>query len=306
MEPNVPVPEAMNQMPHFLADWIKQQIGAIPAPPEPLYHYTDTLGLIGIFKTTEVWATNALYTNDRTEVFHSLLLLHRIIDEVKKDRAQDPATDMMLIAVEEFASIIEVFLVCFCRNGDLLSQWRAYGPTGGYALGFDSGVLKGLVNKHVTLAPVVYNEQLQNQLIRELVERWREIFHHAQPGDYVTQVRRLGAFVFAQAFSFLAATFKNDAFSEEDEWRLIYRRQVQVKDEGDLKIDFRERKGMLASYAPIPLPGVKDNVAPVRQIVLGPTQNPNLAGYAVTRLLEGAGYPQALIHIDASVVPLRM
>jgi DUF2971 family protein len=295
----------MDQMPKFLASWIEQQIGAIPGPPELLYHYTDTQGLVGIFKTNDLWATNALYSNDRTEILHSLILLNRIIGEEKKDRAQDPATDMMLIAVEEFALIIEVFLVCFCCNGDLLSQWRAYGPAGGYALGFDSGALRGLASKHVMLAPVVYDEQLQHQLIRDLVRRWREIFQNAEPSDYIVQVRRLGAFVFAQAFSLLAATFKTAAFSEEDEWRLVYRRQVQLKDDSDLKIDFRERKGMLASYAPIPLPGVTTKMIPVRHIVLGPMRDPNLAGYAVARLLEGAGYPQELIRITPSIVPLR-
>ena len=30
-----------------------------------------------------------------------------------------------------------IFLACFCENGNLLSQWRAYGQQGGYALGFE-------------------------------------------------------------------------------------------------------------------------------------------------------------------------
>gem|GEM_PF-3516497 len=34
-------------------------------------------------------------------------------------------------------------------------------------------------------------------------------------------------------------------------------------------------------------------------------RDPNLAGYAVARLLEGAGYPQELIRITSSIVPLR-
>lgn len=29
------------------------------------------------------------------------------------------------------------YAVCFCDNGDPLSQWRGYGVDGGYALGFD-------------------------------------------------------------------------------------------------------------------------------------------------------------------------
>ena len=105
--------------------------------------------------------------------------------------------------------IIEVFLVCFRRNGDLLSQWHAHGPAGGYALGFDSGVLI---------------------------------------------------------------------------------------DDSELKIDFRERKGMLASYSPIPLPGVTDKVVPVRHIVHGPMRDPNLAGSVGGCRLSIGTDPRHVLH----------
>jgi DUF2971 family protein len=289
----------------FLNAWRDEQTAAAPAPPDIVYHYTNTSALISILKTRQLWATDALYTNDQTEVLHSLVMLTRIVNETQKDRATDIATDMMLIAAEQFYTVVEVYLVCFCRNGDLLSQWRAYGQAGGYAIGFDSTVLKSITGNHVMLAPVLYHGSQQEQLIRDLVQRWRHLFKDAKLEEFDKQIRRLGAFVFAQAFSFFAATFKNEAFREEDEWRLIYRRQVVIKDDSGLGIDFRERKGMVASYAPMPLPAISQTVVPVRHIVMGATANLNLAGFGLAQFLKSVGYPEEAIRISPSDVPLR-
>jgi hypothetical protein len=304
-EPKKPVPKSMAGLGDFLNAWRDEQVAGAPAPPGILYHYTNTSALISILKTRQLWATDALYTNDQTEVLHSLVMLTRIVNEARKDRYTDLATDMMLIAAEEFYTVVEVYLVCFCRNGDLLSQWRAYGQAGGYAIGFDSTVLTSLTGNHLMLAPVVYDPSKQEQLIRDLVQRWRQIFRDAQLEEFDKQIRRLGAFVFAQAFSFLAATFKTEAFQEEDEWRLAYRRQVVIQDDSGLGIDFRERKGMVASFAPMPLPPVSEAVLPVRHIVMGATANLNLAGFGLAQFLKSVGYPEKAIRISPSAVPLR-
>jgi hypothetical protein len=305
LEPKKPVPKSMEGLGDFLNVWRDERIAAAPLPPDILYHYTNTSALISILKTRQLWATDALYTNDQTEVLHSLVMLTRIVNEAQKDRAIDIATDMMLIAAEEFYTVVEVYLVCFCRKGDLLSQWRAYGQAGGYAIGFDSTVLTSLTGNHVMLAPVLYDGSKQEQLIRDLVQRWRQPFKDAKLEEFDKQIRRLGAFVFAQAFSFFAATFKSEAFLEEDEWRLVYRRQVVIKDDSGLGIDFRERKGMAASYAPMPLPPISETVVPVRHIVMGATANLNLAGFGLAQFLKSVGYPEKAIHISPSAVPLR-
>jgi hypothetical protein len=296
----------MQAMPGFLADWRDERVASIPEPPGPIYHHTDTVGLMGILNSKELWGTDALYTNDRTEVLHSLFVLRRILDEQGIDRAADPATDMMLIAAEEFYRVMQIFVVSFCPDGDLLSQWRGYGQSGGYAIGFDANILKGLTTKDITLAPVVYESKLQDQLIRELIGRWRDLFHDSEPGEFDKQVRRLGAFVFAQAFSFLAATFKSIGFREETEWRLVYRRQVLVQDDTALKVGFRERKGMVAGYTRIPLPSITENGGPVRRIVMGPTASPDLVGFGLYQFVMSAGYTEKMVEIAPSEVTLRL
>jgi len=39
--------------------------------PQKLYHYTDLDGLMGIFNTGELWATDVQFMNDTSEYIHS-------------------------------------------------------------------------------------------------------------------------------------------------------------------------------------------------------------------------------------------
>ncbi len=296
----------MQAMPKFIATWRDERLAAIPDPPDILYHYTDTPGLMGIFSSSQLWATDAMYTNDRTEVLHSLVMLRLVLDELGLDRMADLAVDTMLIAAEEFYTVVQVLAVSFCKDGDLLSQWRGYGQAGGYSIGFDSKVLKSLTTKDVMITPVVYNPETQEQQIHTLVGRWRELFVDTDPKEFNKQNRRLSAFIFAQALIFLAATFKSHGFHEEAEWRLAYRRQVLAKDDTALTLGFRDRKGMVASFAHIPLPEVKDGRGPARRIVLGPTANPNLVGFGLYQYLQSLGYSADAVEIAPSEVTLRL
>jgi hypothetical protein len=305
-----PVPDALKEASRFLSTWHDERIAADPSPPRVLYHYTNVAALMNILRTGEMWATNAAYTNDQTEVLHSLLQLRRLVESDLKDRQNDPAVDSMLQVADEFYTIVEAYLVCFCANGDLLSQWRGYGQAGGYAIGVDSASLAHLIQTgHVMLVPVIYDVAEQDRLMHELVDRWRSVFKDIPSEQDVPQVRRLGAFVFAQAFSYLAMAFKNSAFGEEQEWRLVYRRQVILPDDGTgLQVSFRDRDGMVAPYvAMIAVPTKDGSTArfPVSRIVMGPTNYPKLAGHGMVRFLASLGYPTGAVTVDLSVVPLR-
>jgi len=42
------------------------------APPDMLYHYTSSTGLIRIAESKKLWATNILYLNDSRELDHAM------------------------------------------------------------------------------------------------------------------------------------------------------------------------------------------------------------------------------------------
>src|SRR5258708_904583 len=305
MQPDVPVPEQMAAVPGLIGEMLKEQLESLPPPAESLYHYTDAKGLMGILKTNELWATDALYTNDRFEIFHGLFVLNQLVKQRGKDAAAGPVTGMMTIGGKEFGAIVNTYVISFCPNGDLLSQWRGYAHPGGYSIGFDPNLLKGLTSSHVMLAPVIYDRAEQESKIGDLVLRWSKVFDGADPTNFNPQVIRLGAFAFAQTLSFLAALFKDDGFREEAEWRLVYRPQLLLQESVQLHVDYRELRGIVVGYARIPLPQITEKAVPVRDVTVGPTDNPDLARMGVFHFQKSLGYPEEMIRVSRSVIPLR-
>jgi hypothetical protein len=111
-----------------------------------LYHYTDAAGVQGVVQGNELWASNAAFLNDSTEVVYIQEVLRKVVLEIE-DRYSDKIVGQYLGLLEEAfrAALVErfeVYVACFCENPDLLSQWRGYPPAGGgYAIGFRASVI---------------------------------------------------------------------------------------------------------------------------------------------------------------------
>jgi hypothetical protein len=51
-------------------------------PPAVLYHYTGQVGILGIVKTAELWATKIQYMNDATEFGLALAMARKKLDSM--------------------------------------------------------------------------------------------------------------------------------------------------------------------------------------------------------------------------------
>ncbi|MCT4574068.1 DUF2971 domain-containing protein, partial [Bacillus thuringiensis] len=74
------------------------------------------------------------------------------------------------------------YVVSFCGDGDLLSQWRGYSGSGGFAIGFDAAALMERWGRAGLglLMPVVYSsdEDLRASMIslaKSIAETWEEM-----------------------------------------------------------------------------------------------------------------------------------
>jgi hypothetical protein len=104
-----------------------------------------------------LWATDVQFLNDGAELIYAAReisaharrraeeICPELSHEPKYDDAFERAQRLLGIAdgVDGYADgrYAQVFVGCFCGDGDLLGQWRGYGRDGGFALGFDSGDL---------------------------------------------------------------------------------------------------------------------------------------------------------------------
>jgi hypothetical protein len=187
------------------------------SPPDPLYHYTGQEGLLGIMSTGQLRATKIQYMNDSTELGRAIILADK---EIKK-REIEPDQRELLSEVSEHLSAIGNINVCsvsFCRNPDLLSQWRGYSGSGaGYAIGFSTtALLQTAQNNHGRLGRCIYNESDQVKIVSELMDQViREAVRYRDADPYALHFTLASAF--ENAIVKLGAFFKDPAFLEEDE-----------------------------------------------------------------------------------------
>jgi hypothetical protein len=245
-------------------------------PSSLLYRYTTADGLIGIIESRSIRATHFLYVNDRQEVVYADDLIHRVMADavyysdslgahVLHEISRTPAMS---------AGMDDTFIACFCEDGDLLSQWRAYGGRGGaYSLGLRATAegLNRLNPRHV-LYRVSYDAALLKDLVEFLLKafcRDVEALHGTVPPDEIKsplismemeggKVYRKGlsnagiselCIELSRAIAELACCFKSPHFASENEWRLVWRPDDQMPS----SLSIRSAGGTLVPYVEIPL-----------------------------------------------------
>jgi hypothetical protein len=267
-------------------------------PPEVLWHYTDAAGLQGILETRTFWATEATFSNDAAEIHHGLGVWRDAVDSYEymgKKSTTGARVKALRVATHQImgpyvTTEMRPFLVCFCDSGDVLSQWRAYGGSdtaGGYALGFAPPE----TSVRFRLSRVVYDRDAQRSACAALVD--------ASVRAVDKNTRDMGRFT-----EFLlgiranpieaATTFKDPAFAEEHEWRLVYLRDA---DRATLDVKHRVSRGLLLPYVEVETPRL---VA----VNCGPSPDPALKQAGVRSLLDANGYQD--VTVEGSLAPLRV
>lgn len=206
--------------------------------PRRLYHYTRLEGLEGIVRSTSFWASHAEYLNDASELRYASSLIEDLIREEGAEVMPRGRIREAMTARPELAAPLIMgerpFVVCFCENGDLLSQWRGYGAGGpAYALGLDLSHLAHARDLPLgtVLRRVIYDRDEQERLVRKTVHSWlAAVEQEIQGGRSEESVYPYPALWILQRMLIeLYLCFKNPGFAEEKEWRLI--KLVDVREE---------------------------------------------------------------------------
>lgn len=182
---------------------------------DKLYHYTTNMGLIGVLSSKKLWATKIQYLNDSEELSYAI--------SMTKDLSEHALTclvDPIKTKLDKISSI-NVCTFSLTENGDLLSQWRGYAHSMGYAIGFDKNSLQKMLGSELTLSPCIYNPQHQKEtlidLIREISSDYVQEAGHEFSKNAVDKYME----IFVQKFLERAPMIKHPGFEEEKEWRII-------------------------------------------------------------------------------------
>ncbi|MGO9332921.1 MAG: DUF2971 domain-containing protein [Acidimicrobiales bacterium] len=287
--------------------------------PGLLYHYTDANGLHGILTTGQLWATDARYLNDASELEYAFQLLAEVVNGLTTGSPPPGSPVQEVLNMIQLAADVQqelwrddfaCFVACFCQNPDVLSQWRGY-ARGGYAIGFKRADIESTSTEQqfgpYKFQRVDYDEEAKKKELRAQVISAVETYqrHGMKDQERLPVFQSLVDNYFGR-LGFYAPLSKSPGFVEEMEWRIVSRVfSVELAEKGILNFRMDPALG-LVPYVAL---GVSADRSPRRahigEIVIGPTAHPELARRSLRLLLASVGYGEDEVLITHSKVPLR-
>ena len=237
-----------------------------------IYHYTDLNALLNIIQNGKLWLTNSRNLNDHQEVSWFL-------NKFKEAKGKALQAHPELKELEDLFHNLwmnlnysfETHICSFSTESDRLSQWRAYADDGqGVAIGFKKETFKLNSNplmlhvdpkRTIGIYNVIYDENKQNKLIEELVNK---IIQFAKNG---ISSNRVEFFELMFEVSVYPVIFKNIAFEEEKEIRIVHIAHIDNPSGHISKAKHRVTAGTIATYFEL---NFQESGAEICKIRLGP------------------------------------
>lgn len=276
-----------------------------------LYHYTTVQGLLGIINTNVIFATSFPFLNDSSEIVYGRRLARTILLK-KIEKAKDNISKRIFEECLKLNGVDKkrIYITCFCEKGNLLSQWRGYGESGfGFSLGLDSNILNRTYRKppynEIYIKKVIYNLEEQTKIINKYLNIAVDYIKKNNIIDNSTiyEVAKLTDWEIGKRTAF----FKDEAFSEEREWRAIYCEELSS---GKLPTNYRARSNRIVDYkefsfAPTALDIEYNNKLPLKKIICGPGVDHEQQIQVIKSLLKDRGYDYNNIEIEYSTIPFK-
>jgi len=301
-------------------DWMNRH-ALVPQAP-PLFHYTGAAAIRGILQSGRLWASGAQYMNDWMEVVYGYdIIMTGLRELVEKNklpsRSNGVFKDVLRLMESPDSPFIDAYFVAFCEKGNLLSQWRAYAGTQGFAMEFDPLVIKRELTlttqapaRNLRLAKIEYDPQKQAKNFRQMIEELIETIE----GTRLSRLRETTLLPTLVEFTRMvlsswAATVKHPGFEEEQEWRVIFQPLITAEERYLSTSEFVVRLEGLEFVTHVEfMPdgkvlGKRGHLLPIKSIVCGPNVSMRTALRALEILLRNNGYDD--VQIKRSEIPAR-
>lgn len=286
-------------------------------PDDILYHYTSAdalLGMLGAGGEAALWMTQIHFMNDDAESWNALNialgLVYDLANEEGTNQARALAARQRLndwgyspdrVEVADFRlGMQRTFAFCVTTLADVLSQWRGYAPSGGYAVGFRYGDLQKIATHNkLELRGCEYDanpaEHTGDRKKGAIRREFKAITSLWDVGNPTPEEIEQGWQRILEKVAFMAGYFKDGSFAEEHEYRL-----VGTVSEDDPRARWRAKGAMIIPYCEIPLKcpdevrGDDEWSFPIRKIIIGPGLQKNLARHALEALIRLRRYEIAV------------
>lgn len=254
--------------------------------PEILYHYCSLDAFISIIQNRCFWLSDSRYTNDALEIAALREVVIRALNDLVNDRVLSSEE------AERFWSTfinntLMGYISCFSENGDLLSQWRAYGNDGeGVSIGVDFNSMDLEIGgpfmfagpeKRYFANKVIYADDS----FKESIINFIKLKHDLQKDfDQIHQMFRLSYYT------------KTIGFKEECEWRIIFMPPIFFDDKTGEVIEktslwlqdskYRVKGNKIISYFELPF---KKDV--IKEIIIGPKNTSDMETISMLLVKNG-------------------
>lgn len=301
-------------------EWIQsysEKLGPVP----PLFHYTGAHGVRGILNSDRIWASGAQHMNDSMEVIYGYdIMMDALRKKVRSgklpERSQKVFGDVLRAVEQPDSPFADAYFASFCEKGNLLSQWRAYAGTQGFAIEVDPLVIHGELTlttkapaRNLRLAKVEYDPHRQHEGFKQIFNDLIETIEKQQ-GDLKVLTVTLTEFV-RIVLSSWAATVKHPGFQEEQEWRVIFQPMITLEEKYHSTEQFvvRVEDFALVTHVELmpsdilPSHGKNGPKLPIKSITCGPNVSMRSTMRALEILLRNNRYEG--VQILKSEIPAR-
>lgn len=270
--------------------------------PKTLYHYTDANGLYGIVNEGAIWASDARYLNDSEEISYAKEALTATLRQFDNPAVTEghPFHHVADQFGETFGRFIEmviaqlndpgfaIYVACFTTNSDQLSQWRAYGSSHSYCVGFDLNDFARQIQSPADwmpsgIFPVRYGVEGATETLSKAAIQTASDSNLGHVGVH--------AYVWALRLTATLAQVKHPGFREEGEWRAILATESRWSE----RVRYRPDALSIIPYVPIPTPSPTS-------VRVGPSSNAGIRAESVSRFLTSKGIS---VPVETSQIPYR-
>jgi hypothetical protein len=271
-----------------------------------LYHYTRQESFISLLSKRTFWVSNVRHFSDYSEIEYAYDLLWHLVSERSKEPAYGLEQGFLKLLLEEAKpeKHADSYVLCFSTKFDDLNQWRSYASPGlGYCIGFKNHALEALAERHNgRIGRCVYSRKSQEQIVSALlVHALRDLstyFPYYGKGEINEGLAQARSKVFIDQFSSIAPLFKNPAFAEESEVRLIFDSAPS-----SIPIHFRSGLTSIVPYIEIEFQ-ITDLYALSPETVMVKTcSRPEFVAEAARKFLTHSRYEN--VPVNSSIIPYR-
>ncbi len=238
-----------------------------------LYHYCSVEAFFNIITNKTIRLSDLNQTNDYLEGKWGRDKIYKIYKEITNEEITRE------LHIEFIANHSGAYAACFSEEADLLSQWRGYAEDGrGIAIGVDLqqlGIKKqypwnsSIKEDSLGCEKIIYDEDVQERMINQFLRSY--VLNESN--------KKANQMVMIAAGKW-THFFKNPAFQEEKEWRIVYRdalyKQIFDRSLAELEhlgpVKFRSSGDIITGFHDYSFENTlqKQTKRPITEIVLGP------------------------------------